>query len=205
MSKATIITATKELGFQPKPGKRNDNVRITDDGSKLIVVSSIAAGLFIDTDDGVAVEAAGPNGERLTGSDGVRVAVPLLPGVEWRLSMWLVPPKSMEVPPQQDYIERTYSSGYAAELPSKLVDFIAHFSRLLKEIPKEFRDKAKINFSGYGEDGYVDYEITATEPMTEDDIRQRRDERIRHQQMLEAQERAQYERLKARFDPKADE
>ena len=87
--------------------------------------------------------------------------------------------------------------------PYEFVEFLEWVEDIKREIPEEFWGSAKVSIGSgmsYDQD-YPTCHVTYERPETEEELRQRKaEERMKNTRRV-ASERAQYEALKAKFDP----
>lgn len=76
---------------------------------------------------------------------------------------------------------------------------IADLQRALDEIPVEFRDKAVLRISGYGEYVSVYAHVEFERPETDVELEERKRQQSRYKAQMDARERMEFERLKRKF------
>ena len=89
--------------------------------------------------------------------------------------------------------------------PEYVVELIAWLQNLIEEVPEEYRDSVHIDFIGgadiYGENSDVDEVIYYNRPPTQEEIDADLETARVRQEKREAQEREEYAKLKAKFEP----
>lgn len=89
--------------------------------------------------------------------------------------------------------------------PDNVVGLIQWLTAKLEEVPAEYRDRVTIEFVGgadaYGENSDVHECIYYNRPPTPEEIDADLNAAHIRKEKLEAQERAEYEKLKAKFEP----
>jgi erythromycin esterase-like protein len=109
-------------------------------------------------------------------------------------------------PPKEITIYDTKNSrGQLNWRPDNVVELIKWLTAKLEEVPSEYHDAVMIQFTGgadiYGENSDVDELIYYFRPPTQEEIEADLEDARLRKEKREADERKQYEELKAKFDP----
>lgn len=92
------------------------------------------------------------------------------------------------------------------QLPMRLPAFVAWMKEVLEDVPEEFRDSVVVELEHEGDydgPGYAEFHIYYDRDETDEELADRENERIARQESearaQEGRERAEFERLKAKF------
>lgn len=86
------------------------------------------------------------------------------------------------------------------EIPSNLGDYIQWLQGILASVPEEYRDSAGIDFDSDYESSRVSVEIDYERLETDEEIQGRLDAITQQSRLRDERDRAQYEKLKAKFE-----